>query len=290
MVLAAVLAVLAAFLFALASAIQQHAASSVPDEDALKAALVVRLVKQPMWLLGIAIDIAGFGVQAVALAVGSLIVVQPLLVTMVLFALPLGARFSGKKMLRSDWKWAICLVAGLAVFLIVGDPTVGLEQAPGRRWIVALVVIYPVVVTLVLAATRRKGAIRAFQLGAAAGILYGTTDALTKTVVRGLDDGLLDVAMNWELWLLAVTISGAAFFQQSAYQAGGLAASVPAVTGLEPVTGIVLGIIVYEERFQAEGILEWSIMLAGAALAASSALALARSSGRLDESSEPATG
>lgn len=280
MVASALLALVAAFLFALASVLQQKAASSVPDSEGLKAGLVTRLVRQPVWLLGLTSAGVGFAVQAVALALGSLIVVQPLLVTMLLFALPLGAKLSGRKLAASDWRWAIALVAGLAIFLLVGDPTDGLDRAQGSHWIVALAVVYPIVVVLVGAASRRRGPTRALMLGASAGILYGTTDALTKTVVRGLDDGVLAVLGNWEIWVLIVTISGAAFFQQSAYQSGGIAASVPAITGLEPVTGILLGIIIYDERFQAEGILEWSIMLIGATLAVVGALALARSAGR----------
>lgn len=289
MVASALLALLAAFLFALASVLQQKAASSVPDSVGLKAGLVTRLVRQPLWLLGLTAAGVGFAVQAVALALGSLIVVQPLLVTMLLFALPLGAKLSGRRLATSDWRWAIALVAGLAIVLLVGDPTDGLDRAQGSHWIVALAVVYPLVIVLVGAASRRRGASRALLLGASAGILYGTTDALTKTVVRSLDDGLVAVLGNWEIWVLIVTICGAAFFQQSAYQSGGIAASVPAVTGLEPITGILLGILIYEERFQAEGVLEWGLMALGATLAVLGALALARSAGRDEAAHAPAT-
>jgi drug/metabolite transporter (DMT)-like permease len=282
MVVAASLAVLAAFLFAMASVLQQRAASTVPDEDALRATLVTRLLRQPLWLAGFGLDALGFFVQAVALAFGTLIVVQPLLVTMLLFALPLGARFAGRHLEQADWRWALVLTTGLALFLIIGDPTAGLDRGDGRRWLVALLVLYPIIVVLVASGAVRRGAVRALLLGAAAGLCYGITDALTKSVVRGLDGGVSSLLTNWETWVLIVTIVSGAFLQQSAYQAGGLAASLPAITGLEPVTGIALGVFVYQERFRVHSVVGWSLLFASAAAAIGAALALARRAGQKD--------
>lgn len=277
---AALLALVAAFFFALASVLQQRAASEVPDEDALKAGLMTRLLRQPLWLLGVGSAALAYVVQAVALGIGSLIVVQPLLVTMLLFALPLGARFAGRRLAPTDWAWAILLTTGLAGFLLVGDPTQGVDRAEPARWAVALVVLYPIVAVLVGSATVRRGATRALLLGSAAGILFGTSDGLTKAVVRGLDEGIGPTLRNWELLALVVSITTGFFFQQSAYQAGGLRASLPAITGLEPITGILLGVFVYHERFRVES-LPGRVVLALTAIAAvSGALALARSAGR----------
>lgn len=287
MLVAAVLALIAAFFFALASVLQQRAASTVPDADALKASLVKRLVKQPMWLAGFGLDALGYFTQAVALAYGTLIIVQPLLVTMLLFALPLGARFAGRRLARKDWMWAIVLTAGLASFLIVGDPTAGLDRGNGRRWFVMLLILYPVVVAFVSAAASRRGATRALLLGSAAGLCYGITDALTKSVVRGVDDGLGGVIDNWETWLLIVTIISGAFLQQSAYQAGGLRASLPAITGLEPITGILLGVVIYEERFRVHSAIGWTLLFASAVAAIVAALALARRAGDQDPTLAP---
>ena len=289
MLVAALLALLAAFFFALASVLQQRAASTVPDEDALKASLVTRLARQPMWLAGFGLDALGFVTQAVALAFGTLIVVQPLLVTMLLFALPLGARFAGRRLAQADWVWAVVLTAGLAGFLIIGDPSAGLERGDAGRWAVMLVLLYPTVVVLVASAASRRGAVRALLLGAAAGLCYGITDALTKSVVRGMDDGLGTVIDNWETWFLVITIIAGAFFQQSAYQAGGLRASLPAITGLEPVTGILLGVVVYQERFRVHSAIGWGLLSAAAGAAIAAALALARRAGEQDETQIPST-
>jgi drug/metabolite transporter (DMT)-like permease len=286
MLVAALLALVAAFLFAMASVLQQRAAATVPDEDALKASLITRLARQPMWLAGFGLDAAGYLTQAVALGFGTLIVVQPLLVTMLLFALPLGARFAGRRLARPDWMWAAVLTIGLAAFLVIGDPTAGLDRGDASRWVIMLAVLYPLVAVLVASAAARRGATRALLLGSAAGLCYGITDALTKSVVRGFDDGIGAVLDNWETWLLVITIISGAFLQQSAYQAGGLRASLPAITGLEPVTGILLGIVVYEESFRVHSLVGWTLLVGSAVAAVVGALALARRAG---EQEEPAT-
>lgn len=90
-VLAAALALLAAVVLAVGSVAQQRSASLVPDASARGFRLVRALSRRPLWWLGIGGDLGGYVLQAAALAVGSLLLVQPLLVTSLLFALPLGA-------------------------------------------------------------------------------------------------------------------------------------------------------------------------------------------------------
>ncbi len=121
-------ALIAAFLFACASVAQQTAAAQVPEDRSLIAALV----RSPRWWAGIVGDGGGYLFQVIALAPGSVLVVQPLLVSMLLFALPLSAKFSGHRLTRRSWALAIALTAALAVFLVVGNPTEGGTDAPWR--------------------------------------------------------------------------------------------------------------------------------------------------------------
>ena len=120
-VLAAALAVLAAALFAVAAAVQQRTAAAVPDDRA--GGLVLTLVRRPLWWVGTLADTGGYVAQAAGLGLGSLLLVQPLLVTSLLFALPLGARWAGRSLRRSEWSWSALLVAALAVFVVSGEPT-----------------------------------------------------------------------------------------------------------------------------------------------------------------------
>src|SRR5436309_215439 len=109
-----------AFLYALAAVFQQRAAVDEPQESTLR---------RRLWLGGLACDVGAFLLQFWALDHGSLVLVQPLLVRGLLFALPLGAVLSPERMGRSDWIGAALVVAGLSVFLIVAQPDRGSADA-----------------------------------------------------------------------------------------------------------------------------------------------------------------
>jgi len=140
-VLAAVLALLSAFLFALGSAAQQKVASSVPTERATGFRLVAILAKRPFWLMGVGCDGAAYLCQAGALAEGSLLLVQPLIVTTLLFALPISARMTGRKLHVADGVWAVIKTAALAVFVVAGNPSEGKDLASFSRWAPTLIAV-----------------------------------------------------------------------------------------------------------------------------------------------------
>jgi drug/metabolite transporter (DMT)-like permease len=267
--------------------LQQRAASDVPDAESLGGGLVRRLVRRPMWLAGVGADTAAYGVQAVALGLGSLVLVQPLMVTSLLFALPIGAIWAGRRLRRADWVWAAILTVGLAIFVVVGDPTEGAETASVARWLVAAAVVVPVVAACVLWASRSRGVRRAVLLGVAGGVLYGVTAALTKSAVELLGDGIVGFLTSWEPYALAVAAVLGTFLTQAAFQAGRLEASLPAVTVLEPVVAVVLGITLLDEEVQAGG---WRWLLIGVAAAGmlAASIALPRAASAAEPAKVPA--
>ncbi|MGQ0574738.1 MAG: DMT family transporter [Pseudonocardia sp.] len=276
--LAAGLALVAAVLFAVASAAQQRSAAAVPDDRAGLALMRV-LVRRPLWWLGTLSDVGGYVAQAAALAVGSLLLVQPLLVTTLLFALPLGARWAGRRMRPADGGWAVLLAAALAVFVAVGEPTEGVDVAPVQQWLPTALVLGAVLAGCLVAAAARRGTSRAVLLAVATGVLYGATAALTKGVVSLLDDGLPVLLTSWETYALVVVAVGGTVAQQSAFQAGDLGASLPAVTSGVPVFGFAIGVTVLGEQLRADGA-EWvliGVLVVGMVVAT---VALARSAAR----------
>src|SRR5947209_17119146 len=134
-----------ALLYALAAVFQQRAAVNEPPEHALRLRLLFNLLRRPLWLAGLACDVAAFLLQFWALDHGSLVLVQPLLVSGLLFALPLGALLSHERMTRSDWIGAGLVVLGLSVFLIVAQPDRGSADAAPRVWVMLVVCILAVV-------------------------------------------------------------------------------------------------------------------------------------------------
>ncbi|GAA4803158.1 DMT family transporter [Actinomycetospora chlora] len=285
--LAGVLAVVAALLFAIASVAQRGAAADVPDDDARGGRLIARLVRSPRWWAGTVGDTGGFVVQAVALGFGALLLVQPLLVTTVLFALPLEAWITGRRIGRSEIGWAAVLVAALALFVVVGEPTAGLDRAPFATWAPALGVLVLLGLACVLLAGRRRGPRRAALLAVATGLAYGLVAALTKSVVDALGEGVVVLLTSWETWALVVAVVGGTLLQQTAFGAGPLAASLPAVTVGEPVIAAVLGVVVLSEQVRADGP-EWVLIAVLVALMIAATAALSRSSAAAVPAPEPA--
>lgn len=274
----------AALLFAVASVLQQRAASEAPGRERLHLSLMWHLVRRPMWLLGYLADWAAFGLQAVALGAGSLLVVQPLLVTGLLFSLPIAARWSGRRLGRLDWIAAVALCAGLAGFLTLGNPTGGRNDAPFLDWAFAGGIIAGAGAILVAAALRYQGAPRATLLALATGISYGLTAGLTKTSVNLLGQGLAVFLTHWEPYALVVFSSVGMWLNQSAFQAGELTASLPAMDVGEQVVAATIGVVVLKERIQAHGPLDWILIVVALAAMAYGVVVL---SVRAAETAEP---
>jgi drug/metabolite transporter (DMT)-like permease len=285
--IAIAISLVAALLFAIGFVMQQREAAEVPDEDALGIGLITRLIRRPVWLIGTAADGLGYIAQAIALAFGSLVLVQPLLATSLLFALPLGAWWAKRRLRRSDGLWALALTAGLAVFLIAGNPTAGVDSADLGVWLIAAAVVLPLVGAFILIASRLpKGGARAVLLGTCTGLLYGAAAALTKSVMSYLDDGFVDIITSWELYALIVVAAAGTYLQQSAFQAGSLAQSLPAISVVEPVAAVILGMTVLEEELRADG-LEWALIAISAVVMIVATAALARSQGESAPQLEP---
>lgn len=241
-------ALVAAFLFALGTVLQQRVAARASDQEAVKAGFLLRLVRRPLWLAGVAIDGLGTAAQAVALGIGRLVVVQPVLAMSVVFALPLGARLSGQRVGRREVSGALAVTAGLGAFLVVSDPAGGREDAPLRAWLLAGALCVALSAALVGAGIRARPSARAFLLGCASGVLFGLTAALIKVVVERLDEGLGAVVLHWQLWALAAVGLVGMSLSQAALQTGVLAPAMAAMTALDPLTSIALGIGLLDER------------------------------------------
>ena len=87
-------ALLAAFFAAVGIVVRQRAIQDEAGNPEDSGAIVTSWVRQPAWGAGTLGAVGGYVFQALALAHGSLLLVQPLLVSSLLFVLPLGARIS----------------------------------------------------------------------------------------------------------------------------------------------------------------------------------------------------
>jgi len=277
---AAIVALLAALSYAVGSVAQQKAAAEVPTGEATGTRLLLRLVRRPLWVVGVMGDALGYAGQAVALGLGSLVLVQPLLVTSLLFALPLSAVWAGRRLRPSDGAWALLLTAGLAAFVVVGDPSGGRDTAPLGSWLATAAVLGPVVVGCLIGAQLSASA-RAVLLAVATGILFGVAAALTKSTISVLGDGVGELLASWELYALVVAGAGGFLTQAEAFQAGSLQASLPVMTVLDPVVAGLLGVTILHEDVKATGA-EWAVIVVAVAVMTGATVALARGAAALE--------
>jgi drug/metabolite transporter (DMT)-like permease len=285
--IAAFLALGAAFFIAIGDVMHQRTAHEVTDEPVSHLELFLRLLRDGQWWLGSLVAAVGFGLQAAALGLGSVLLVQAILVTSLLFALPINARISRRRVTRWEWLWAALLAASVVVIVTVGNPTEGHSHASWKTWTAVVVVLGPALVLCVLGAGIVKGPASAVLLGIVSGALWGIFAVLTKGVVDHLDDGMWAVVRTPELYAWAMVAIAGTAFQQSSFRAGSLTASLPTMTVAEPVVGSVLGVVVLGEALRPGDAGWFTLVVAVTAMVVATA-ALARGEAAAASAKQPA--
>jgi drug/metabolite transporter (DMT)-like permease len=248
--MAVLLALAAALCFAAGTVLQQKVAAQASDDEAVSAGFLVRLAREPLWLAGIAVDGLGFVFQALALKVGQLAVVQPLLAATIVFALPMGAALTGKRIGRRELIGALAVTGGLALFLVTSNPSDGRDGAPLGDWLLAAAVLGPLSAALFLIGMRSQGRRRATYFGLAAGVLFGVSAALTKTTVDQLSGGIPHVVLSWQLYALIAVGYASVSLSSASLQTGELAPAIATSMALDPITSLVLGVTLFEESLR----------------------------------------
>jgi drug/metabolite transporter (DMT)-like permease len=225
-----------------------------------------KLVLVPVWVLGTLILLTGYGTQGAALDRGKLVVVQPLLVTTIVWALPLGYLLTNQHVASRQILGAVVVVVGLALFVLVGDPDAGVNDTADRNFVIASLVIC-VIVAALLAWVHRKTApaLRAAVLGVAAGLLFGLSASFDKPVIDDLHVSIGQAAGDWRTWALLGFGFIAFLIQQLSLATGQLAPAMAAVSVANPAVSVVLGILLYQERLTRP---PWHVLVAAIALLA----------------------
>jgi len=271
------LAFAASLCFAAAYVLQYHEAHEAPRRLFLSPRLLVELARHRIWLGGIAAMLVGDALQAVALGNGSLAVVEPILTTSLLFALPLSAWWRRERLRRTEWMGAIMVSAGLGVVLGVGSPTAGNADMPAYQWLLVTLTSWGLANILVAAGQRTPWpSYRAALIGGGAGVLFGLQDALTRYCLHWIGKDFGHLVLSWQPYVLLVTAIYGLTLAQSAYEAGSLSASLPTMAIGEPVIGILIGLVALDEHLAADPV-SLAFEAAGAAVMLWGAWLLARS-------------
>lgn len=234
--------------YAMAGVLQHRAAQLAPVGRGLRLKLLAHLASRPGWLVGLGADAAALSLHALALSAGELSVVQPLLVSGLLFALPASVVIERGRPSMAEWCWALVVVAGLAVFLIASNPSAGHAPSDTDRLAVLTLVGAGLAGAVVLVGWAWRTQ-QAALLGVAGGLGYGMTAALLKETINiATGANPIRLVSSWPLYLLVAVGAGALLVTQVAYQSGPLAASLPALTMVNPIVAIALGILVFDEH------------------------------------------
>ena len=237
--------VIAAMLLGVGFVLQQRAAVKLPCSY-LHLRLISELLRQRIWLGGIAVMIVGQVLSAWGLGHLSLTVSEPLLATNLIFALLLAAPISGEIPRRTELVGAVLLCSGVAA-LSASRSVRALSESFGSfsHWPAAAIIAgFGAALAIVGRGGPRK--LRATLTGAGGGLILGIADALTRRSVEIIDGhGIAALLTSWPGYAVVATAAVGLWLVQSAFSAGPLHASLPAITAAEPIAGMTLGVLVF---------------------------------------------
>lgn len=274
--LAVVYAVLAAASNAVGAVCQRRAALLAPPESTLRVSLILDLMRRPIWLAGFAALIAGFILQASALSVGDLTLVQPIVTAELPLTLVIAAAVFRASLDRDAWLGVIAVSLGLAIVLFSINPSGGDGIPDNAAWLWVSVASIGLGVLFVSSGLKTSGGPRASLFGAAAGLGFGFTAALMKGSLERIDEEGVDrVFTHWQLYGM-LTMGVLSFFMiQNALQAGSLVAAQPPISVCDPLASIAYGVLLFDENLR--GGVWLAPALVGALLIALGTVALSRS-------------
>lgn len=243
-------AVIGAASFGLASAVQHRVTKQVREHRMFSPAFVLGLIRKPAWLLSIVTVVVGLSLQVVALAFGPLVLVQPLLVTSVLFGAAFAAWMAHRKLDLILACGGLACVGGLSAFLVLARPEgegggfIGSPVAP------LAVLLGVLVLAAVVAARRFSGEVGAICLAGATGILYGVTAGLMKVVADQVRaTGVSEPFQHPALYVVCVIGPVGFLLSQQTFQRGKLISPALAViTTIDPLVSAAIGVSWFGER------------------------------------------
>ncbi len=281
--IAIALALGAAASFAVSNVAQMDAVRRQPPGGSssratgVDAGLVVKAARDPLWLGGLAASILGFGMEAAALAVAPVILVQPLIVAELPFALPLAAFIAGKRLGRREWAGILMVTAGLATVVATIHPADSPIRAGAEVWLLLFAASSLLVLALIVLTGRSSGLVRTSALAGAAGATFGLLSVVTKATTQQFAHHGLWALRSWQPWALAVVGIVGMSLAQNAYRAGPLAVSLPLLDIGEPLTGSLIAVLAFGEQLGKLSPLAVGVLVAGIVCIGSGVATLDRS-------------
>jgi drug/metabolite transporter (DMT)-like permease len=238
-------ALAAAVLYGAGAAVEQRQAAAAPQSAAGRPRLLLLLARQPLWLLGIAVQIGGFAAHAVALRSGSLATVQMLVSGEFVVAVVIVRIWSGRPLGRASWAAALTVVAAIAAFLALTSPGHGhlAAQPPhGAAMALAAIATGGAALAAAVVGLRAAGRRRAVLLAVAAGLADACSAVVTMAFSHAAGHGVVALATSWTVYAVAVCGAGTVLLTQTAYQTGRPILTLPIIAAVTPVASVAVGV------------------------------------------------
>lgn len=238
----------AAVLFSLAAFIQHREAQLAPKSTSLKLSIISKLMKRPIWILGVALDVLAYLAQFIALKSGSLLLVQPILAFGLTSTLLLEALWGRLKTSYSLVGLSLVSAILLAIFLISTKVSAAVVlPGVGIGLIVTLIALLGFII-IRLGYQRVSPTIGGLSIGFAVGILHGIATFVTKVAANAISaHGYSYLLVSWPLYSLAIVAILDLIMTQSAFQSAQLSVTMPLINIFEPTTAMILGAILLRE-------------------------------------------
>jgi hypothetical protein len=242
--IAVLVAIAGAITFGASDVIEQRATHKVAERPPLDLKLFADLAANRLWVIGIAVDIAASGMQAIALHFGPLALVQPILVLDLLFAVVITYVLARRRPDRVIGAGVLSCTGGLVLFLAVARPhSPPVSVAPSILLPLGLGSAGAIALCLVawrVSPRRFLPLATAFACGAIFGVTAFLLQQITLTIGRGFNPP----SQQWALYAFIVAEPVGFLLNQNAFQESSLIAPVLAIrTVTDPLVAIGIGLV-----------------------------------------------
>jgi drug/metabolite transporter (DMT)-like permease len=217
-------------LYALSTSLQALEARREPASDSLRASLLQKLVRRPLWLAGTAAGIVAWPLQAVALALASVAIVQPALGLGLIVLLVLGVRVLHERVGLREIAGAVTIAAAIAAIGWAAPAhTPGFTHGGEVAAVVALVIAAAAPYGL-----RTLGHAGGLATSILAGFGWAAVGLATALIDAAIADRHWLVALAWGAGVAAASWSSL-LAEMTALQTWPATRSIPVVFGIEMV-------------------------------------------------------
>jgi drug/metabolite transporter (DMT)-like permease len=224
-----------------------------PDDATLTLGLLTHALRRGVWLFGFVLMVASFLLQAVALHLGRLSEVQPILTTELVFLVVVLGIWFGFSIGTREWIGVVATSGGLAGFLYFASPEEGNLSPPTWEWLVAGGACAGAIVITIILALRGPRWWRAAMFGTAGAISFAFTAACTKVVSNFAAQDWTTLYRHWQTYgLICFGVLGV-FMAQNAFHAGPIVASQSSLVLVDPLASILIGVGLFGDSLRTSG-------------------------------------